>query len=787
MKKYILPLLATAQLSLAAVGDIQSVTTRAEGWTADVAIEGLNIGGTYAPGTGVNNAVTGNEKMVLTVTSHGFNGITLTTKVRTVYGVMPMRKAWPNDAQNEETNVTGVTTVRVILSDLIYDEDDAGAGNSGTVITASFLGGFYTSSGTPTNATSSPITVTNLSTVPFQPVIDNWSWPGWQRMSSSTRLRAVAYHRHPEQYRPLNTIRFSVTDGVTTNYQTVTGMTLPHDFGDAIKVVEYITTNDLTAGLTQGAELTWNYVAYPWVGDNPSDTSTGAAAPSPLVGPQKAICDRTGAYGVTYAVVDPINGSDPAVGSDTGKWVGDGSNPGAGSGVTAYATMARAARAVRDYNNANRSPARDDVGAAVVYMKAYNAYQNLGATITGGYGATPKTWITFMPFPGVAREDVVITGSSGNTNVSDRVKLDGLTINTTTDNTFSGCDVVWLHNCDLTSTGTMFNTSGQVIYLTQCKINQFDQGLRGFSTGNISFALVRGCDLDGFDEDIVPYTFLGNVNNVPTTSLRIVDGIAGMTGPRPIPIIAYNKILGLNGVGSTKLSIGYSANNLTGMALIQNVFENSTTGEAGLAGIGGSIYEHNNYMVWHTTFVGQRVFMGYNDTGSTAYYRRYWSQLNSYWDRWANKGDNFTTQDANRIGGWQVKFGVGFSGNYLSQNMISVPGNFYAEYGGLSSFQTDESATGDIDEALFANRLSATPTLPGAGTATAGAGGGDYDILTGSPLIGLPIVNAIPYDLAGVLRTSTNTASGAYAGPDAPAPPATLNATDTNAVNIHIQ
>lgn len=778
-----LALILSAGILSAATGDIQSVTIRADGWTADVAIEGLNTGGTYEFGLGANNAITGSEKVVFTVVSHSFDDTgAATTKTRTVYGVKAMRKAYQNDASNEETNSGGTTTVRVILSDYIYDEDDSGAGNSGTAITATFLSGFYNQSATPTNATVSPITVTNSSTVPFQSVISNWAWPGYQRMTASTKLRAVAFHRHGEQGRPVRAVKFSVTDGTTTNTETVTTPTYDPSFGDEVPVVEYVTTTDLTSGLTNGAELTCNFIAYPWIGDNAADSSTGAAAPSPLVGPIKAVCDRTGGYGVTYAVVDVSGGSDPSVGSDSGKWVGDGADPGSGSGVTAYASIGRAARAIRDYNNANRS--RDDVGGGIIFLKA-GSYNWLGATISGTYGSAPKTWITVKPFTGVARADVVITGSSGNTDISDRVKLEGITINTTTSDTFSGCLAMWLHDCDITSTAAgTWNTSGQRVWITHSDINGFTQGLRPFSTTDMVFPLVRGCNLDGFDGTILAYTVLGNANNVPATSLTIQDEITGQTAPRTVPILAFNKILGLSAASSERFIFGKLSANTTGLAVVQNVVENYAVGSAGLGQFGVSNFEHSNCIIWHNTIVGQRLFVGYNDTGSTAYYRKYWSQLNNYFDRWANKGDNFSPQDGARVGGWPVKFNVGSSGNYLSQNMYSLPGDFYSEFSGLSSYEPNTSSYGLEGDALFVDRQSAVPN--GLNSATAGSGGGDYEIDDASPLVGLPIRSVIGYDIGGNVRDDSNTAAGAYAGGSVVVPQTTLNAETTNAATIII-
>jgi hypothetical protein len=755
--RYILLLLSTYSILAAATGDPLDVTVRSDGWTAEIELEGMVDGGAYDFGFGAsNNPAAGTPKIVFTVESPSFDDSgDPTTLERTVYGTIEVRKPAPDEALNEEVEAGGNVTVRIALSEYIYDED--------TVTGVDILAGFY-DDGPNANTAAADFAVTNSSVAVFQGDISNWSWPGYQRMDSSTKLRALAFHRHGRQGKPVRAVEFTVTDGTTTNSEIVLGMSRDMDFGDLIPVVEYVTTTDLTAGLTQGAELTCNFTVYPWVGES-SSTSTGAAAPSPLRGPIKGVCDRTGAYGITHAVVDPVSGTDPAVGSDSGKWVGNGSDHGDGTGKTAYLTVARAARAIRDYNNTVRSPSRDDVGAGEIYVKA-GSFNSFGATISGGYGSTPKTWLTIKPFTGVARNDVVLIGSSGNTDISDRVKLEGIKINTTTGNTFSGCLAMWLHDCDLNATAAgTWTSAGQVVWVTQGRVGEFTQGFKAASSAtNMAFALVRGVDLTGFNGSVMPYTFIGNKRAINAVGGPTFIGATATTqaAPKPVPIFAYNELYGYD-VSSGLAMLRFAHLNEafpTSMAFVQNILEvtNGANGGTGnIASSEGSAVGNtpiDNVIWWHNLCVGARMQFAYNSEGAILKHRRYWSVRSNYWDISGTKSDTFGTDNGARVGNWPVLFGVGSSDN-VNGNIESVSSVvFDYEFFGLNSL--DNGMANDDDYVEFVDRRS---RIGG----NAGLGVGNYRLTAGTPLNDSAKLDwQVPYDLDGNLRDATNTATGPY-------------------------
>lgn len=737
-----------------ATGDILSVTIPAEGYYAEILIEGLAIGGTYSMGLGTNNTVSASTKLVFTVVSLGYDDTgAATTITRTIYGTIKRRKIYPNEATMDETTSGSDVIVRVNLSEYIYQKDNVGGGNSGTAPVVSILAGLYTN-GSSSNASGASFPVTNNSTLAYPKVIGNWAWPGYQLMDSTSKLRAVAFHNSAKDGRPVRAVKFSVFDGTTTNTQIITAPTCDLGFGDASPVVEYVSTADLTSGLTQGAELTCNFIAYPWMGDSGAllDTSAGTADPTPLVGPIKGVCDRTGAYQKTYALVDPT-------GSDAGAntvYPSASFDP-----LTAYKflTIGKAAAAIAAYNNANYG--RNDVGAGIVYLNAGN-YAWLGSSNV--YGTTPKTWITIKPADGVSRASVVINTASGNGDISDRIKVENCTITVTTVNVFTNVAVIWHHLCEFNTTNIgCWNTTAGIFYVTQCKVTNLNQGFRPSGTANCSPAIIRGNNLTGFKHGILCYTVLGNLKTTrytPSSGLFFTE-INGMTGPQPVNfIIAYNNILGWEvGAGSSIIDCGtYVGPNTVGGAIIQNVFENCQSSGGGLGSICASdaITTNTpleNMIIWHNVFLGQRLFLGYNDAGVITKYRRHWSIKNNYWDRSANKGDTFTPGNANRIGAWEITNQVSASGNNHEQNMISLPNNFFMEFAGISSYQP--ALQGTLTHADFINRQASDGTNPSTGD-------GNYRLNPTSPLIGLPVDLVLPYDLDGASRGVSSNATGAY-------------------------
>jgi hypothetical protein len=738
---------------IAATGDYLGVNVEADGKELTITVEGFAPGATYDFGyTGINQVSA--DTPYITVLSEGYTGSTLGTRLRTIYLRRVIRKVYPNQAQLNEFATGGNLVTRFVLSDYIYADD--------TDLKFYAPAGFIvnTAGGAQSSAAASAMAVTSDSAAPYQPCVANWAGGvEWNRMTGSTiRLRVWAFHGSGQEGRPVQAIVGTVTQGANTETATVTTMSMDLTQQDELPTAEYL-IDVPTTSLTQGATCTANITVYPWIGDATSvlSSSAGAAAPTPLLGPITFVCDKSGTYERTFVTVDDDAADDTSgVAVNRADYASDTL---AEAGTTDCKTIGKAASIAAAYNNTTHG--RNDVGAVEVCLAA-GTYAWLGSS--NSYGTTPACRVIIRPKTGVSRENVIIATASGNGDISDRIEIRDCTITVSTVNTFTNITDILFTGCHFNTSGTgIFNTTGGVFSLAQCDLTRLDQGLRPVSVVNCRPKLIRGCTGNGFNKGILAYTVAGNRFNTFGDG-RIFD--SGFGAPVPSAVIFNNQFLSCITTGAEVMQIGNSAGNLLGAAVVQNVVEgisgsDAMTPTAGTAVIGAGDFDYNNYIIWNNVFLGDRTLMGYNDEGIVAYYRRYWSEKHNYYDRWANKGDEFGTGNANRIGGWAVKFGTGRRGCYLSQNNSSIPGNFYAEDNGLETWEPDEAANGLATDALFTNRQSSVAN--GASYLTAGSGGGTYTILAGSPLDNLSEHFAVPYDMAGRDRTTANNAAGAYA------------------------
>lgn len=744
--------------SAVAAGSVLGVTIDPDGWTASIVLKGLSTGGSYAFGLGTDNSVSGagaDPKVIFTVVSKGFddsgNEITVT---RIVYGVKFLRKPYPNEAQEDEVIAGSDVTIRVILSDYVYVKDKSGAGNSGTDPVVSIYDGLYTQGGTPSKSFSG--IVTNSSSSPYQKPVANWGVPGFRRLTLlDGKVRCCAFERHGQQGRSVRVVKFTRRDEhghIATQF--VISPVVELGFGDQVPVVEYLADLSL-AEMDSLDVIDDDFVVYPWVGDEVLDTRDGVnVGLHPRYTTQKNFCDKADTYGVTIAKVGPTGNDTTGTAYDSSVY-----NP-----VTAnkFLTIGKAASAIAAYNLANRG--RNDVGGGIVELEAGN-YSWLGSSNT--YGGIPETWITIRPATGVGRSDVAINASSGNTDISDRVKIENVTITTTTANSFSGILGLWFHQVEFNTAATNIwaTTGGGVFYVTHSKITQLGIGIRPFNPlSNHAPAIVRGNDLTGFTAQIQCYTFIGNkkTGNVAAVSAPLlVTDFNGQASPATTGfIIAFNIIYGFAGAGQPQLfQIGPYTGNAHGGALVQNIFEHCTAlgtyaVPPDLVGVNN---DQDNFIIWHNLFIAGRMFVAYTATGTTIKNRRYWSIKNNYWDRWSNKVDTWTADDGgsgNRVGAWPVVNNVGSRGNQIAQNMHAL-GSFHAEFAGIDCHQPLPGNSETVAYPQFVNRQSADETNPGAGD-------GDYHLQDGSPLIGFGVDLVLPYDIEGTPRVDTNNACGAY-------------------------
>lgn len=710
--------LACALRARAVTGDILGVTIHARGFWAEITVEGVGTGGTYDLGWGANNTVTGGNKLVLNVTSETFDDTgTPTTLARTVYGSVPLRQAWPNDASNDETVSGSDVIIRIALSDYIYDDD---------VVTVDCGAGLYTQ-GTASNATTG-MAVTNSSARGYAPVISNWSWPGYQRITGATfDLRAVAFHRDAQQARPVRAVKFEATDGTNTVSTIVTAPVIDAGMSaDETPIIEYVGTLS-TATLNQGAVLTCNYTVYPWIGDVAMTTSGGPAQPTPLPGPQLNLCDKSDVIQQDIALVKEVGGSDVTGTVYTLGTYDEGT-------ALAYATIGKAI--------ADGADTVEIIGA-VDWLGSSNSYP-----------AKPGSWITIRKAASVARSGAVIDLGSGDKDPGDLVKFEDLTLTIATNQAFTGIDSMWYHNCDLQSANDTLMQTGTVWYVTHS--NVLDWQLDPYLRQNAAPALIRGNDLNGLDNPILPYCFVGNKRTTKYGATTLIDtDTSGMLSPRGAWIMAFNEIYGWDVSASNMIVTGENFVNTDGIAQVQNIFENTREGLKQLMSMNNSAYQTENTIIWHNLYVGERA--GGNYLTSSNITRELPSIIGNYWDAYAVKTDtfgDFQPFSGDGRGNWPYVFSVGSDGNVYGNVTAIGPAGFDLEFTGVSSVDTGTSELPSYPAFVGPERWD--------GITEGASGGGDYHLMGTSPLIGNPTRLVLPYDIEGTARDAGNNATGPY-------------------------
>lgn len=739
---------------MAATGDVVGVRVvqntctagaSCNGWVAEIDLEGMATGGTYAFGLGTNNASLGTAKIVLTLTSPGYDTSGNTTTIsRTVYGTQWLRKPYPNQAVADET-AGAPLTVRVSLSDFVYSGD--------TGITVTIGAGFYTAGGTPNNAATS-YSVTNNSTLAYPKPVGRWAWPGWEKITGDFLLESVVFHRFARNGKPLAALKYTCTDTSANSVTaTVNDMTVSARTGDANKVLVYAATMSPTA-LTQGQVVTCNFVAYPWVGDSAAKldstptTGDGFAQPDERLGPLLWVNDKTGAYGAAFAVVDPTNGNASAASTWVASSQATAEANYTSSTANSYTTIGYAIAAIKAYNNTNYS--RNEAGGGTVLLATNaNVMPGTGVATAG----TMNTWLTITRLSTVTRANAAITsGTNANFNCQ-RLKLYDITISGSSTGTLRGevtNTALWVDSAALNATGVP-TWQLKSAYGTRNAVTSFGTGL-GFvpySTSHSGWALVRG-------------------NSFPTTSAGgglvadqyAVLGNAGIkpvfyeTGNTPGQQVSDNSIVAFNTMyNSNAVWVGNGAAISTvinaGFAFVQNVFER--TGASGLAALqvaaDNSTTNVQNVLIWHNTITGERINVGYNSSGSTALYRQNWSQRGNLFDNWNHKNDLFTTPDSGRTGSWPVGYGVGALANFERASTVNNADFMGLQniLGGTLGFKNDYSYNN--------------------GGGGSGAGNGDYHLTAASSALSLVLSGAavLPYDLDGNPRRNDGTgAAGAY-------------------------
>ncbi len=739
-----------------AIGDITNVAIGSSGYYAMVTISGLASGGTGFFGLNSLNQVTG-AFLTFNVLSDGFDtgGNLLPQGVsRTVYGTWHMRQAAPNESfKSYRLDANSNVVIDVALSDFIY---------SGDAITVSAQSGMYRVGDTSSlDLTNLAVASIDRGSLPYPTSVVNWSWPSYHLFTGTGfDLRVCAFNRFGRSGETVRAVKFVVQDSAGTTVEKFSHSSeIDSSKPDAVPVVEYIGRFDNTVFRT-GSVLTGNVFVYPFVGDLGSvrTSSGGAAQPTFALAPVFNVCDYTGNYGITVAVVNPTTGS--ALGGaayDISNF--DINNP------RAYGTIASGARAIRNFNNTNRG--RDDVGGGIIYL------QSGDHTWTSGGGAVamgnvPSCYITVKNFPGYERTGCRIRYGATPYDISDRVKVEGVIITGLSQINFDTIGSVWFDNCIINVTGNLISSSTTFWNITHCQVDNLVPGFRCQSVTRSLPVISRGNTIgpSGLNGTVwcVGNSFIGNLKtgNSRTTAAMFVSTIGGMQSDFSGSqfILAYNRIMGMQHTANGTILLANSEVFESGFAVVQNVFENLYPVGAGASAYqiasDSSTSQVYNAIIWNNVFVGARNNWYYNDNSSTTRWRMGWSVKNNLVDHQNTKNDVFPTANSNRTGAWPCTFGCGFDNNALmSISGVSNSNQFISDFPGLNSYQDGNTTSG-----TFTGFFAYTDHKASFGGLT-GSGQGTYSLTTGTPIRLISGDQPIKYDITGGRRGLMD-AAGAY-------------------------
>jgi hypothetical protein len=740
----------------AATGDITAVrvlgttctatSPACNGWVAEIDISGLATGGSYSLFTGSAPFYSSQAKGSITCTSPTYDTTpTAGTASRTVYLTHELRKPSPNQATHDET--AGATmTIRVALSDYIYSVDAS--------CTATIAAGIYTASAVSNNAVSS-LAVTNNSTMTYAkaPPICRWVKPGYEQVTGDFVVEATCFSKWARNGKPLAAVVFSVTDAHAHTVSVVTNdMTVSSWGGDQNAVLVYAATISVST-LTQGDVLTANFIAYPWFGNSTSilDSSAGTAPPSENLGPLKLLNDKSGTYGAAYCAVK-TTGNNATCAANASQSTAE--------AATGCLDIGTAMTKITAFNNTNY--ARNNPGGGTVLVCA-GSFSYPGTQPGVDQGAQ-DTYVTVTKCSTATQANAIINTGTNADIETQKIKITGITVDTHVTPPVAtlvgrtATDVLWIDNDIInmpSDTAPIY--SWKLIYATRNSVTAIANGFTAFSTNPGPYALVRGNSAPsttaGGGIPAHMYASVGNKN--------IVVGLAGNGWIEPGDtsgqattdggIYAFNSAYNINAQPIQSYATGTTW--AKGTAYVQNVIEKVTDTDPliQIAADGTTATPVDNVIVWDNTFVGERMNLAYNETGTTALFRGNWSVHGNLLFNWNIKTDTFTGgtgANGARVGNWSQVYRVGDAGDDIQSQFGGV---FFApEFDGM--YTLNQSVTiGFVSDRSFAT-----------GTA---AGNGDYHLTSSSSFKSRIAAGeaVLPFDITGTPRSNSGSgAIGAY-------------------------
>lgn len=672
LRAFLMLLILLPSLAYAATGDILSVEISPTGASpfgacADIEIEGFTTGKAVDFGSGYGAELDYDDiadaTIVFTVVSEGYNSSgTLGTVSRTVYATSVVRQEYPNHADDEEPSAT---KIRVALSEPIYDDDNTGAGNSGTAPTVTIAAAAIRNDGgsSETSAAASNQTCTNSSTLDYPKVIGRWDRIAGVHtgdlVTASFRMAARCYAKFG-----IARVDFDADGQSSSNNEgeTVTTRTAVQRAGSGLYAESYRTGLIALDDFTDNELVDLRFRAYPVVGDADSIIDTDGhttAADEPLgINEAVIVVDPDNDYAL-YASVDIASGNDA-------------------TGVTSGTLSTAEASPYQHIGDAIED------GATRIYLED-GTHPFLGHSWTR---VTPSIAVVVSPHPTNSSTSGAIVQIDGTNQTYDCSRLEYKDVTLRLADTASypygeDVNVIRFNGCvfddDTTGAGVVsFGYRSLVTYIDNCTGDMGEQEWRFdlWSSDYVAFCF----DGNDFGNPGTPRTHAIAAWEFCANKVKRKAAVIGASDVSGSPtrnnfIFDFNEILSYDGEGTTAVAPDSEATDKDRIALVGNIFESISTTSTALLVLGEAVnHDVSNVILWHNTWAGERENLAYDagGTGAPHQYDNWDVRFNAFADMHV-KGDVFYTSGT-ATGGWPVIYKVGWLHNHDLDYLTNTSG-----------------------------------------------------------------------------------------------------------------
>jgi hypothetical protein len=702
---------------------------------------GMAITGVLNTGMGANNDPA-NATATYMVTRPGFDATgAATTYTDPVYETRLLRKAWPNDAQNDVTASGSDAVIHSAISDFIH---------SGDTVTVTIGPDYYDVSGTGSNAVPAGTAVTNSSTNTYPKCILRSLVVPHFRATGSIRDEVIAAHRSARNGKPVACVIFTYSDqhghsvSFTVATPTLSDWVHPNGLRMVVYAVPNLTASGLVAaGLTDGDVITRTAKAIPWIGNAGSvfDSATsgdGIAQPDEREGPFTFLLDSSGAnLPPLFIVVDSATGNDTT-----------------GSPNTDLTTATLAAnRVVSDAGAHTKAAAVRPNGENVFIYHVDNGgtgYAFNGSANAWNQATPARVWTTYAPHPTLGTKAGCPISSGDNSNAAGKIRFSGMKLSNTSIGAVvsDGNGLLWFDNSLINLTGSVAAVyQWRLAFVTDCSVTGWTTGLVPFGSSKFPPKLVRGNTFStGASLAISLYCAVANSGDFSLAPVATGNSASQQISSNVV--VAYNKLTAYSDTGTDWCKTDPNTAHANWLVACNAVACAAGARSQSLVNLKGDSDQAagDNFQVWHnalkspTDASSARANLWYNSKGTSPYSRVNCSLRGNNLAQLNNKTDTFTGDggaSGNRTGAWPAAYGLGFYSNVIEDELFDLLFDGLYTKDGVPNSYTNVSA-GD---------LTPTSSSPSRNLVPAGKAVLPYD-LAGNPFDNTGHGTAGPYQYA---------------------------------------